>query len=212
MQPLMICLHAANSNIEIIDRAIQGLPFRIQHEVDLTLIQLIRTKEPLEIQKAYVQRKLHDLLRDEPAFIFITCTNYVALLDQFKLTLPVPIVKIDEILFEQMKDIQTPIQMLFSNKETIPGTMKRLHQFIPTGLDIEIVQISDVFEWFLAGHKLEHDQKVLSKLLELATFEKTIIVAQLSMANVTEIYGKLSGNPVITPISALRSYMQKLLV
>lgn len=211
MRPLMICLHAIEANVKVIDHAIHDMPFNIQHEVDTKLLALIRTKQPIELQIDYIRQRFEQLLKLEPAFIFVTCTNFIVLLDKTEIQTHVPILKIDEILFEQMKDLNAPMKLLFSNEETIGGTLERLRQYSKHELDIEVVHIPDVFEWYLAGDTLGHDQKVLSTLLELGTFETVLVVPQLSMANIAEIYSKLSGNPVLSPLTALKSYMNQLL-
>lgn len=211
MRPRMICLHASEANVEIIDRETKELPFDIQHVVDTHLLSMIRTQQPRELQQAYVVEKLNELMLQEPALIFVTCTNYVVLLDELTISTPIPILKIDEMLFEQMKGITNPIKILFTNNETIPGTMKRLRQFISEDAELEVLHIPDVFEWYLAGETLKHDQKVLSTLLELDTYENTVVVAQLSMARIASIYSKLSGNQVLSPVTALKGYMMNLI-
>ncbi len=211
MRPRMICLHASEANVEIIDREMKEMPFDIKHEVDTHLLSMIRTKQPLELQKAYVVEELNKLTLQEPALLFVTCTNYVALLDEINVTTQFPILKIDEILYEQLKDIHNPIKMLFTNKETIRGTMQRFRQFVSQDVEVEVLHIPDVFDWYLAGDTLRHDQKVLTTLLELDAYENTVVVAQLSMSRIASIYSKLSGNEVLSPVTALKEYMNKLI-
>lgn len=211
MRPRMICLHASEANIEIIDREMKEMPFDIKHEVDTHLLSMIRTKQPLELQKAYVVEELNKLTLQEPALLFVTCTNYVTLLDEINVTMQFPILKIDEILYEQLKDIHNPIKMLFTNKETIRGTMQRFRQFVSQDVEVEVLHIPDVFDWYLAGDTLRHDQKVLTTLLELDAYENTVVVAQLSMSRIASIYSKLSGNEVLSPVTALKEYMNKLI-
>lgn len=211
MRLRMICLHASKANIEIMAREMKDMPFEIQHEVDSHLLTMIRTKQPIELQKAYVLEKLNELMSQEPAIIFVTCTNYVVLLDELNIRTHIPILKIDEVLFEQIKEVNNPVKMLFTNKETMPGTMKRLHQVIMKDNEIEAMHIPNAFDYYLAGDTLKHDQKVLSTLLELGTYGKTIVVAQLSMARIAAIYSKLSGNQVLSPVTALKDYMKKLM-
>lgn len=211
MRPRMICLHATEANIEIIDREMKEMPFDIKHEVDTHLLSMIRSKQPLELQKAYVVEQLKKLMLQEPALLFVTCTNYVALIDEINVTTHIPILKIDEILYEQLKGIHNPIKMLFTNKETIRGTMQRFRQFVSEDIEVEVLHIPDVFDWYLAGDTLRHDQKVLMTLLELDAYENTVVVAQLSMSRIASIYSKLSGNEVLSPVTALKEYMNKLI-
>ena len=205
MHPLMICLHAAESNVEIMEQSLCDLPFEIRHVVDTYLLNMIREQRPSNEQKYYAFNKIMDLIEQQPAFILITCTNYIVLLDQIELDTNIPILKIDELIFKQLKEVQAPIKMLFTNKQTIEGTMARLKQMISSELDIEVIFIPEVFDWYLAGDKLRHDQKVLSTLLELDTSQHIIAVAQLSMANSAENYSKLSGKLVLSPVTAFKN-------
>ena len=205
MRPLMICLHAAESNVEIIEQSIADISFEIRHVVDTYLLKMIREQRPFNEQKDYAFNKIIELIEQRPAFILITCTNYIVLLDQIELNTNIPILKIDELLFEQLKEVQAPIKLLFTNKQTIEGTMARLKQTIPSELDIEVIFIPEVFDWYLAGDRLRHNQKVLSTLLELDASQHIIAVAQLSMANSAESYSKLSGNVALSPLSAFKN-------
>ena len=205
MRPLMICLHAAESNVEIIEQSLADISFEISHVVDTYLLKMIREQRPFNEQKDYAFNKIIELIEQRPAFILITCTNYIVLLDQIELNTNIPILKIDELLFEQLKEVQAPIKLLFTNKQTIEGTMARLKQTIPSELDIEVIFIPEVFDWYLASDRLRHDQKVLSTLLELDTSQHIIAVAQLSMANSAASYSKLSGNVALSPVTALKN-------
>lgn len=205
MRPLMICLHAAESNVEIIEQSLSDIPFEIYHVVDTYLLTMIREQRPFNEQKDYAFNKIMELIEQRPTFILITCTNYIVLLDQIELKTNIPILKIDELLFEQLKEVQAPIKMLFTNKQTIEGTMARLKQTIPSELDIEVIFIPEVFDWYLAGDRLRHDQKVLSTLLELDASQHIIVVAQLSMANSAESYSQLSEKLILSPVTAFKN-------
>ena len=206
MHPLIICLHAAESNVDILEQSLADRSFEIRHVVDTYLLTMIREQRPFNEQKDYAFNKIMALIEQQPEFILITCTNYIVLLDQIEIETNIPILKIDELLFAQLKEVQKPIKMLFTNKQTVEGTMARLKQTLSAELDIEVIFIPEVFDWYLAGDKLRHDQKVLSTLLELDASQHIIAVAQLSMANSAERYSKLSGNVVLSPLSAFKNW------
>ncbi|MEK4629225.1 hypothetical protein MKZ17_13550 [Solibacillus sp. FSL R7-0682] len=211
MRPLMICLHASELNIEIMERSLHEMPFEVRHVVDTHLLHIIREQQSLAEQKNYIFTKMMELIEQEPALILVTCTNYIVLLEQMELVTSIPILKIDELLFEQLKSSHLPLKILFTNKQTIEGTMTRLKKYISPERESEVVFIPEVFDWYLAGEKLAHDQKVLNTLLELDTYENTVVVAQLSMANIAEIYSKLSGDVVLSPVTAIKTYMNDLI-
>lgn len=126
MRPLMICLHASELNIEIMERSLHEMPFEVRHVVDTHLLHIIREQQSLAEQKNYIFTKMMELIEQEPALILVTCTNYIVLLEQMELVTSIPILKIDELLFEQLKSSHLPLKILFTNKQTIEGTMTRL--------------------------------------------------------------------------------------
>ena len=205
MCPSIICLHAAESNVEIMEQSLSETPFHINHIVDTYLLKMIREQRPLSEQKEYAFQKITSIIEQQPDFIFITCTNYIVLLEQMDLETTIPLLKIDDLLFEQLEEIQVPIKILFTNKQTIEGTMTRLEQRIPSILDIEVIFIPDVFDWYIAGDKIRHDQKVQSILLDLDSPQHVLAVAQLSMAKSAENYSKNSGKQVLSPITSLKN-------
>jgi len=201
----MICLHAAESNIEIMEQALSDTPIQIQHEVDSHLLKLIREERPFHEQKDYAYKKIMALTEQQPDFILITCTNYIVLVDHIDSEIHIPLLKIDELLFDQLKEAQMPIKLIFTNKQTIAGTMARLKQTISPKVDIEVIFIPEVFDWYLSGDKNRHDQKLFNTLHELDTPQTILAVAQLSMANCAERYSQLSGKQVLSPITAIKN-------
>ena len=149
MRQTIICLHAAVGNRDIIEAALQDGPFEIQHEVDTQLLTMIREGEPEERQLEYVATRINELIAREPAFIFVTCTNYIVLLDQIDVSANVPILKIDELLFQAITQVHNPIKLLFSNEQTIAGTMTRLTDYVKRPQDLEVVLIPDILTYTL---------------------------------------------------------------
>ncbi|GLC78024.1 hypothetical protein [Lacrimispora brassicae] len=207
VSPMMMCLHASRANIAVIDNALEHLPIKINHHVDEELIKMIREGEAQEKLRLRVGKQINELIAQQPDFILITCTNYIALLEDISLGSEIPILKIDEVLFKELADIQEPLKIVFTNEATIQGTMDRLQRFCQMEQEIEILLIEDVFEWYLAGDIVSHNQKVLDTLLELDAVNHTIAVAQLSLAYAAEMYNHLANKKVISPLSALEQYI-----
>lgn len=206
MRQTIICLHAAEGNVEVIEAALQDEPFEMQHEVDTQLLTMIREGESVEGQLAYVATRMNELIAREPAFIFVTCTNYIVLLDQIEVSANVPILKIDELLFQAIAQVQTPIKLLFSNEQTIEGTMERLTSYVKRTMDVEVVLIPDIFDLYIAGNKNAHDRALQRVLAELSgdSDGKLLVVAQLSMAPAAAAFSRTSGVEVLTPLTAIK--------
>lgn len=203
----IICLHAAASNIEAVDGVIRDAGFTVEHEVDTMLLAMIRGGEPVERQLTYVARRVQELIKRKPGYIFITCTNYIVLLDQIEVSSDVPILKIDELLFETVVNVEAPIKLLFTNEQTVSGTMERLMRYVGLPINIEVVVVPSVFDMYLTGDKIGHDaelSRVLAGLSAECTGGEVLAVAQLSMVGVAEAFSEASGASVITPLTSFK--------
>ena len=203
----IICLHAAASNIEAVDGVLRDAGFTVEHEVDTMLLAMIRGSEPVERQLTYVARRIQELIKSKPEYIFITCTNYIVLLDQIEVSSDVPILKIDELLFDTVVNVEAPIKLLFTNEQTVTGTMERLMRYVGRPLNVEVVVVPRVFDMYITGDKVGHDAELLRVLAELnaeCVLGEVIAVAQLSMAGVAEVFSEVSGVRVISPLTSFK--------
>ena len=205
----IICLHAAASNIEAVDGVLRDAGFTVEHVVDTMLLEMIRGGKPVERQLNYVARRLQELIKNKPEYIFITCTNYIVLLDQIEVSSDVPILKIDELLFDTVANVEAPIKLLFTNEQTVVGTMERLMRYVGRPINVEVVVVPCVFDMYITGDKVGHDAELSRVLAELSAErmdDEVLAVAQLSMAGVAEAFSEVSGISVISPLT---SYKEK---
>jgi len=150
--------------------------------------------------------------------ILITCTNYIAILQEDQLSITIPIFKIDEPFFHYLCEQELPQILLFSNPSTVEGTMKRLNAYAQAAgkqPQVEVKVIHDSFELLLQGRK-EQYLIVLSNYIRgvLATEQdKRVSVAQLSMVdavrNVQQETKISMGNPLATLVSYLEEHLLK---
>ena len=81
-------------------------------------------------QESDAQRKVKEqiewIAQCQVDAILITCTNYIAILQEDQLSISVPIIKIDEPFFDYICNIGQPQTILFTNPATVEGTMERL--------------------------------------------------------------------------------------
>ncbi len=206
----IICLHAAASNIEAVDGVLRDAGYTVEHEVDTILLEMIRGGEPVELQLNYVARRMQELIEHKPDCIFITCTNYIVLLYQFEVNCDVPILKIDELLFETLLRVEVPIKLLFTNEQTVSGTMERLMRYVGRPLNVDVVVVPHVFDMYITGDKVGHDA-VLSRMLAGLSAEcmggELLAVAQLSMAGAAEAFSEVNGVRVISPLTPFKEKM-----
>ncbi|WP_460014094.1 hypothetical protein [Lysinibacillus sp. CTST325] len=174
------CLHAHHSNIEYIEQAFQTIEnVELVHFVDSGLIQQVSKGTDRLVFK--VKEQLEWMESCNMDAILITCTNYIALLEKEQLELSIPIIKIDEPFFETVCEEKQPQMILFTNPETVEGTMNRLQQYAllhEKSNSTEVKIIDNTFELIMQGKKEAYNNAIRQTLYYLAEEQRHISVAQ----------------------------------
>lgn len=208
MKKRIACLHAHYSNIQYIENALSSDELELVHFVDPGLMSRISSDENFDEVQAQnkVIEQIEWMSKANVEAILITCTNYIALLEENRLNTTIAIIKIDEPFFDSICNITEPQIVLFTNPATVEGTMRRLNEFatihgkpIP---DIEVRVVENAFELIMQG-KNEQYVEQLSKYIKgvfASDKNKKISVAQLSMVEAAvkverELNVKI-GNPL----------------
>ncbi|SFE45281.1 hypothetical protein SAMN05216378_3168 [Paenibacillus catalpae] len=202
------CLHAHYSNIEYIQAAI-GSKAELIHFVDPGLMNriMVDTSFDLTKAKAKVIEQLEWIAQSGVDVILITCTNYIALLEEIEIS--IPIIKIDEPFFNELCQITQPQILLFTNPATVEGTMKRLNNAAASRgqqpPDIEARIIEHTFDLIMEGHKTRYTEEVCKYIHNLLQSEpdKKIAVAQLSMVEAAERAAHERGAAIGNPLESL---------
>lgn len=216
------CLHAHYSNIEYIQKAIASNDLELVHFVDPGLMSRIASDETFDLTKAQnkVNEQIEWIASTKVDAILVTCTNYIALLDDEQLKTSVPIIKIDEPFFHYVCSITEPQVLLFTNPATVEGTMKRLNEFAtthakPINIDVQIIE--NTFELIMQGKKEQYVNELSNyiKGLLISNQNKIVSVAQLSMVETAEKIecemGDVKiGNPLKTLVTHIESSLQGL--
>lgn len=200
----IVCLHANLNNREIVENALQTVPLERIHKVDEELLSKIQDNEDEEMIKEYVEKQLDELMQYQPDAILVTCTNYIVFIEKIQRIFPIPILQIDEILFEQLPQT-TSVTVLFTNEKTISGTTARLSRSCPWLQEINIVFIDEVFEWYLRGDLEAHHQRIIATLKKLATTEM-MIAPQLSMGEVIQLCNEKYQQQIFSSSEALKKH------
>lgn len=209
MRKRLGCLHAHYSNIDYIEQALAPFDIECLHFVDPALMHRVTSdpnfKESDALHK--VKEQLEWIAQSNVDAILITCTNYVALLQEDHLSRAVPIIKIDEPYFDAICHLQQPQKILFTNPATVEGTMERLHRHanrLQKSLDIEVVVISDTFDLIMQGLKEEYNHEVVKFLTHITQNEMTTIsVAQLSMVDAARQVEYETSTTIMNPLIPL---------
>ncbi|WP_312506541.1 hypothetical protein [Lysinibacillus sp.] len=206
------CLHAHYSNIEYIERT-------FQNDEDMELLHFVDPGVMQQVSKGMgdVARKVKEQIEwiascDVDA-ILITYTNYIALLqDDATVDSSIPIIKIDELYFESICNVQQPITILFTNPMTVEGTMARLHQYAKhheKSVTVVAKVIENTFDLIMQGKKEAYSDAILQTLLSLTDEQRLISVAQLSMVDAAQQFEEQTAISVIHPLKPLVAVVKK---
>ena len=210
MKKRLGCLHAHYSNIKYIENALSTYDIELIHFVDPALMYRITSDENFKEVDAQnkVNEQIEWIAQCNVDAILITCTNYIAILQEEQLSLSGPIIKIDEPYFDSICNIQQPQTILFTNPATVKGTMERLNQYAynhQKSLDIEVIVINNTFELIMQGLKQEYNQEISKFLNRIIKEDKIISVAQLSMVDASKEVEYRTSKPIINPLDTLIS-------
>lgn len=205
------CLHAHYSNIEYIDNSLSPFNIELIHFVDPALMYRVTSDQNFQESEAQnkVKEQIEWIAQCNVDAILITCTNYIAILQEDQLSISVPIIKIDEPFFDYICNIQQPQTILFTNPATVEGTVERLKHYANNhqkSLDLEVIVINDTFELIMQGLKEEYNQEISKFLNQIIKDDKKVIsVAQLSMVDASQQVENKTSKAIINPLSTLVS-------
>ena len=202
------CLHAHYSNIEYIENALAPFNIELVHFVDPGLMDRLTSDQNFHEADAQlkVKEQIEWIAQSNIDAILITCTNYIAILQEDQLSISVPIIKLDEPFFDVVCTIQQPQTLIFTNPATVEGTMERLKYFADIyhkTLNIEVVVLDNTFELIMQGRKEEYNQEVSKILEQLINDDRIISVAQLSMVDAAQLVEAKTGSSITTPLKTL---------
>lgn len=212
------CLHAHYSNIEYIENAMASDELEFVHFVDPGLMSRIASDSSFDDAKAKnkVIEQIEWISHANVDAILITCTTYIALLEEEHLHSSIPIIKIDEPFFHSVCKISEPQILLFTNPATVEGTMRRLYDFAsahgkPIG-HIDARVIDNTFELLMQGKKEQYAIEVSTYVKKLLASEKDKkkSVAQLSMAETANQMERELRVRIGNPLHSLIAYFDNL--
>jgi len=208
------CLHAHYTNIEYIENALAPFNIELVHFVDPGLMDRLTSDQ--NFHEADAQQKVEEqiewIAQSNIDAILITCTNYIAILQEDQLSISVPIIKLDESFFDFICNIQQPQTVLFTNPATVEGTIERLKHYAATNkksINIEVVVLNNTFDLIMQGRKKEYNQEVVRMLEKLIDDDKIISVAQLSMVDAAQLVEANTGRSITNPLKTFVTYIVK---
>jgi glutamate racemase len=214
MKKKISCLHAHYSNIEYIQQASDQVEWI--HFVDPGLMNRIAYDPHFNesAAKNKVIEQVEWIAQTNPDALLITCTQYIALLEEDRLNTTIPIIKIDEPFFQRVCACNEPQVLLFTNPATVDGTMRRLHEYAAKqGTQLSEVRshvMENTFEWIMQGNKERYVYEVSQYMKKLIASDSgsRISVAQLSMVEAANIVECETGVPIGNPMQSLAAFLE----
>ncbi|MFC4809597.1 aspartate/glutamate racemase family protein [Paenibacillus sp. GCM10023250] len=212
------CLHAHYSNIAYIEHAISSDDLEWIHFVDPGLMSRITSDNNFDEAQAKnkVLEQIEWIAQANVEAILITCTTYIALLEENRLHTSIPILKMDEPFFNSVCRITAPQVLLFTNPATVEGTMGRLKEYASThGMPIRNIEariIENTFELLMRGEKERYVEELSTYIKKILVSEKDkkISVAQLSMVEAAYKVERELAVKIGNPLDSLISHFGKL--
>lgn len=217
-KPRLGCLHAHHSNIGYIETIIPHDTIEAIHFVEPGLLRRIGSDADFSMEDAATQvRKQMDWMRACGVdALLVTCTNYIAAMPDEPSHAGIPVVKIDEPFFAYLLQQPPRHLLLFSNPDTVEGTVHRLYDFAAaTGAqpEIEVEVIPNSFNLFLTGQTETYNRAVAERLRELVRLGRftSLSVGQLSMVDAARRVARETGHVIGDPLQPLRAYLDTIL-
>ncbi len=218
MRKTLGCLHAHHSNIAYINHAFAHVDLELVHFVDPGLVYRIGHDPDFPPVQANdrIRQQLQWMESCSPDAILLTCTNYIAAMDESEKQVGVPLIKLDEPFFGALCQDDRPKRLVFTNPATVEGTMRRLHAFAAGQSKtprISVQTIPDAFELVMQGKLAEHNHLVQDWLRQPSREDASsdTWVAQLSMVDAARAVEQLTGRTVGNPLAPLIAHVTELL-
>jgi hypothetical protein len=217
-KPRLGCLHAHYSNIGYIESIIPSEEIETVHFVEPGLLRRIGSDAEFTLEDAAVQveRQLGWMTACGVDALLITCTNYIAAMPDGSPPHGIPIIKIDEPFFAYLLQQPSRHLLLFSNPDTVEGTIRRLQDYAATqGVqpEIEIEVIPNSFTLFMTGQTEAYNRAVAECLQELVRLNRftSLSVGQLSMVDAAQRVAEETGHTIGDPLQTLRVHLDNVL-
>ncbi|MFC3749929.1 hypothetical protein [Paenibacillus sp. GCM10012306] len=207
------CYHAHYSNIEHIENALSGYEVELVHFVDPGLDRIKMDADfNNETVETKVRETLHWISGCHVDAILITCTFFTAVYRENLHPLPIPVIKIDDPLFQDICRSAEPVLFIFTNPNTVKGTMEQFQHYCQAARHTVLAEarmLEHTFSLIMQGKKDEYTALVSSGLKQAAQENPgvRIVAAQLSMAPAARKVEQETGIPIGNHLNALTGYM-----
>jgi len=196
--PRIVFVHTVASLVDDFSaRAAARLPgVERTHVVNESLLQDLLDGAPTAEVYPRIVAELQAAASSKPDLIVMTCSSTSPAVDLAREVVDVPILKIDDPLARAAVATGARIGVICTATSTFEASTELLRSYGAT--DISPVLLPDAFTALRAGDRATHDLLVTSAAVELAASVDVIVLAQASMAGLTETLRALLDVPVLS--------------
>ncbi|AWB88585.1 hypothetical protein [Homoserinimonas hongtaonis] len=181
------CIHVHHGNIAYLDEVLAALDADGVHYVDPGLLARLTRDDSFSDAdgRSRTVEQLAWMAAAGADALVVTCTAYAALVPA-EPNLAMPVLVVDEPLFESICASARPRRLFFTNPSTVEPTITRLRDYAAArGVDCDftVELIPEAFELFVAGRAADHDALLASSLESLTRADAggSAFAMQLSM-------------------------------
>lgn len=211
------CFHAHHSNIEHIERVMLPYEVELVHFVDPGLDRIKR--DPAFTAQAAakkIKETIHWISQCHVDALLVTCTYFTAQLSNDTSQFPIPIIRIDQPLSDEICQLNQPVIVVFTNPSTVNGTMQQIMSYsrlMGKDIQIESALLQNTFPLIMQGKKEAYIQAVSEGLNRIIADnpQKRVVAGQLSMVPAAELVSQQRGVAIGNQLHSLAGHIQTLL-
>jgi Asp/Glu/hydantoin racemase len=164
---------------------------RLRHILDEPLLARIRQRGHLAPEDS-TRLQSHVVMAEQAGadIVLVTCSAVTPCVDDARLKVGIPVVKIDEAMIAEAVSKGTRIGVVATNETTLEPTRQLLQaQADLSGkrIEMELVLVEKALAALMSGDGATHDSLVKNTVLEMAPRVEVVVLAQASMARVLDV-------------------------
>lgn len=200
----IVAVHTAMTMVEPIKQMFaEHLPgYRLINIADDSLIQdVIRANAVTPAVRKRLMNYYQSAVDAGADVIFNTCSSIGDVAITAREYLNIPLVKIDDAMALKAVENYAKIGILSTLPTTLAPTVRLVERFavqLNKTVVIEQGLAEGAFQSLMEGNVAAHDQKILETAIKLASRIEVFVLAQGSMAKMTEQITKETGRPVLS--------------
>jgi len=193
MAKLLVLIHTVSPLLSVFDRlGTELLPgVKRMHILDEPLLEHIRQRGHLASEDSERVRA-HAAVAEQIGAdaVLVTCSTISPCVDDVRLAVGIPVMKIDDAMIEKAVATGTRIGVIATNETTLQPTQQLLQaqaEKLGKEIQVELLLVENALPALMDGDSATHDRLVKEAVLNMMGRLDVIVLAQASMARVLDV-------------------------